>query len=135
MLSFRSQQCDERVHVLAARRPRGADAHNRVGIVELLRKAHCDLPLQLFDLRIFQHDEDLVRRVLAKEAIALLTQRRADAIRRLDGVAADLLIKSVGEERIELYAEKPSLGEQRAVLLDDGEECSCTVEKHKAKQG
>ena len=86
-----------------------------MGIVELLRKAHCDLLLQLFDLRIFQHDEDLVCRVLAKEAITLLTQRRADAIRRLDGVAADLLIKSVGEERIELYAEKPSLGEQRAV--------------------
>ena len=48
-----SQQRDERVHVLAARRPGGADAHDRVGIVKLLRKAHCDLLLQLLDLLVF----------------------------------------------------------------------------------
>lgn len=77
---------------------------------------------QTVDFAVGQHEEELVGRRVDVGAISLPEQRLPEAAGRRDGLPRDTQIESVGEERLELEAQQPTLGQQGAVLLDEGEE-------------
>ena len=74
------------------------------------------------ELRRVEYEEDLIRWRIRGEAVILRRECRADTVCHGDGVRTAALVESVCEERVELEAEHASFCEQRAVLLDDGEE-------------
>ena len=76
---------------------------------------------ELFALLLTDDAEALVRRGGETGQIAVFHHRAPDSVGVANGVCADALVEPIGKERVELDAEQPSLGEQRAVLLDDGE--------------
>ena len=69
-----------------------------------------------------EREKDLVRRRKGGEGVAVLGERRTDAVCHADGVRAAALVESVREEGIELDAEHASLRQKCAALLHDGEE-------------
>lgn len=58
----------------------------------------------------------------AEEGAAGLAQDAAQLVGHGDGVATQLVIQPVGEQRVELHAEQTPLGQQGTVLLGVGEE-------------
>ena len=71
-------------------------------------------------LGFIHNAEALIRRGEEAGQIAVFRHRAPDGVGVADGIRADALVELVGEQRVELDAEQPPLGEQRAVLLDDG---------------
>ena len=78
--------------------------------------------LQAGDRVVVHRDEDLVGGRLHRQRVAAFAQHRADACGRLVGVTGDVHVPVVLEQRVELQAEQPALGQQRAVLFDGGQE-------------
>ena len=76
---------------------------------------------ELFALLLTDDAEALVRRGGETGQIAVFRHRAPDSVGVANGVFTDALVEPIGKERVELDAEQPPLGEQRAVLLDDGE--------------
>ena len=121
MLYKNSEQLNQPLYILLPRRPARGDAHDG-HIALLFPEAHGDVCGKVGELIGTQCEEDLVRGRVGGECIALLRERRTDAVSHGDRVRAAALIEAVREEGVELDAEDASLRQQRAALLDDGEE-------------
>ena len=67
---------------------------------------------------VFEHDELLVCAALYVRRDAFFGESAADLLRELCRSFCDLEIQPVLEQRVELQAEQPALGEHRAVLFD-----------------
>ena len=70
---------------------------------------------------IFNDTEDLVRRGIKAERIAILREYLPDAVCGLNGGQTNFFIQMIRKQHVELEPEQPPFGEQRAVLLDDRE--------------
>ena len=116
-----AQDAAERVHVLFPRRPARGKADDAVRFVVLLPDGEVHALGERFALRLAHDAEALVRRGGKTGQIAVFRHCALDDVGVADGVCADALVEPVGEQRVELETQQPPLGEQRAVLLDDGE--------------
>ena len=112
------QQCDQLLNLLVGGGPAGADAHHRVRVVGFFHEAEALIALQTPGCRVVERDEDLIGRRVEGERIATFHQHFANTVGRIVGVAGDPAIQIVGEQRVELHAQQPSLGEQSSMLLD-----------------
>ena len=116
-----AQDAAERIHILFLCRPARGKADDAVRLVVLLPDGEVHAFGERPALLLADDAEALVRRRVEAGLIAVFRHRAPDGAGVADGVRADALIEPVGEQRVELKAEQPPLGEQRAVLLDDGE--------------
>ena len=116
------QQCDQLLNLLVGGGPAGADAHHRVRVVGLFHEAEAHAALQTFGRLVIKRDEDLVGRRVESERITAFHEHFANAVGRIVGAAGDSAVQVVGEQRVELHAQQPSLGEQSSMLLDERHE-------------
>ena len=81
------QHADQLLHSGALRRPARSDAHDG-HVLLLLPKAHRNVRREVGELRLVEREEDLIRRAVDGERVALLRECRADAVRCRNRVRA-----------------------------------------------
>ena len=116
-----AQNAAERVYVLFFCCPACGKANDAVRLVVLLPDGEVHVLGERPTLGLFDDAEALVRRGGEAGQVAVFRHRAPDGVGVADGIRADALVEPIGKQRVELEAEQPPLGEQRAVLLDDGE--------------
>lgn len=116
------QQCDQLLNLLVGGGPTGADTHHRVRAVGLFHEAEAHAALQTFGSFVVERDEDLVGRRVESERIAAFHEHIANAVGSIVGAPGDSAVQVVGEQRVELHAQQPALGEQSSMLLDERHE-------------
>ncbi len=84
-----------------------------------LHEPQLHLLLQLLGAAMGHRDEDLVRLRHKRDVVPLVEQHLTDLVRLRVRVLRQLEIQVVGEQRVELQAEQPALGKQRAVQFDE----------------
>ena len=104
----------ERNDFLFVRGPTRADANGDVLLVRALLEFQLELLRDLRVLGVGKVDEDLVGRRLREQGNARLRASGLHARGVLVRAASDLEVKVVGEERLELRTEQPSLREHGA---------------------
>ena len=113
---------DESCHIFFLCRPAGAEADDAVAVVGFAAEAESDSLFELFHPAVFYGEEDLVRRGVEVEGYPFGGERFFDFFCIEVGGASHLHIETIFEELVKLDAEEPAFGEERAVLLDHGEE-------------
>ena len=116
----------ERSQVFICSRPACSETDHRVRIVRLLPEAIFDLIFEHLKHTVFQYDEFLVGRRIKIELESIILKNLLQLFSHFYSVLSDFHIQSVCltllirchlEQSLELYAEQPALGEQRAMLF------------------
>ena len=117
------QQGGQGVNILRSGGPAGGEADDGVLVVQVLPEAEGDLGGEGLQLAALQHDKLLIGAGLQVEAVPFVSKYRFQTLGHLNGVAGDTEIEAVGKQGVELKAQQTALGQQGAVLLDEGKDC------------
>ena len=90
------QDFDQFIHIAAVGSPAGADAKDRASVRQLFPETQFKERFKALLLRVIHSDKELVCGALKRDLISFFDKRRADAVRRVNRVPADLLVKERG---------------------------------------
>ncbi len=113
---------DQSIYIFHAGCPAGAEANDRMTVIEFVHEYVSGELCNLFFFFILHGEKLLIGRRVQIQLQSLCCQALPDGHRGVDGISGNLQIVVVCEQDIELHANQPSLGKYASGHLPDGEE-------------